>query len=96
MLLVYDLGSVLAYVAAAVSVVTGLAVIFRGRRASGGIALGLGLLAFGARELFGAVAVHEVFPRPDATRAPREVPGAGIAPRALVMVRRQFRAQQCA
>lgn len=56
-----DLGSVLAYVAAAVVVPVGLAVAWRERARPGTLAFALGMAAFAARELAGILAVDAVF-----------------------------------
>lgn len=56
-----DLGSVLAYVAAAVAVPLGLAVAWRERARPGTVAFALGMMALAARELTGVLAVDAVF-----------------------------------
>jgi len=58
---VLDLGSAIAYIAASAAALLGVVVIWRERRTPGGVALGLTLVAFAARELAGAIAVTELF-----------------------------------
>jgi putative PEP-CTERM system histidine kinase len=56
-----DLGSVLAYLAAAIAVVVGLMLLWRERARPGSLAFALGMIAIAAREVTGVLAVHAVF-----------------------------------